>query len=187
VGVEIGAVSADIGPDLFAGPAGRPAEEDAVLEEVDDPRRRVRLILGADVEARDDVEERQIAFFQEEDPETVVEDKIAARIIGRDKDGGGEQNDPQGDGDPRPREGGFSKPTSTIAPGCNLPASLSQGEGTANPQGTFMPGRGPQRKAWPGRAMCARIGRRGRNPMKPERKARILVIDDEEGSASPSR
>jgi hypothetical protein len=74
-------VTADIGADFGSGTDGCPSEEDAVLEEVDQAARFVGFVLGADVEAGDDVKEWQIAFFIEENAKAVVEDEEFSGIF----------------------------------------------------------------------------------------------------------
>jgi hypothetical protein len=87
VGVEVGSVPADFGADLRPGTVGRPAEQDAVLEQVNESVGFIGLVLGSDVEAGDDMEERQIVLFEEEDAEAVVEDEVPAWIRGAQEDG----------------------------------------------------------------------------------------------------
>jgi hypothetical protein len=68
-------VTADVGDGIRAGSPARSPEEDAVLEEVGEPRGGVRLVLGADVESGDDVDQRQVAFLVKKNAEPVVEDE----------------------------------------------------------------------------------------------------------------
>ncbi len=87
VAVEVGAVTPNVGRDLGPRPRRRPAEEEAVLEEVDQAARLLGLVLGADVESGDDVDEGEVALFVEEDPQAVIQDERAVRPGGRDRPG----------------------------------------------------------------------------------------------------
>jgi hypothetical protein len=71
VGVEVGAVSADIAADLVPGPGPRAPEKEAVLEEVGDPVARVGLILGPRVDGHDDVDEGKVVLLIEKNIEPV--------------------------------------------------------------------------------------------------------------------
>ena len=70
----------DVGSDAGPRPLRGAPEEDAVLEQMDETGRGVGLVLGAQAETGDDVEEGQVALLVEEDAEAVVEDEVPAGI-----------------------------------------------------------------------------------------------------------
>ena len=111
VAVEVGAVAPNVGRDLGPRPRRRPAEEEAVLEEVDQAARLLGLVLGADVESGDDVDEREVALFVEEDPQAVIQDERAVRPGGRDRPGrrGRGGHEPKAGEDRCPRSAECSK------------------------------------------------------------------------------
>jgi hypothetical protein len=59
-----------------------------MLEKVNEAARLVGLVLGADIEAGDNVDERNVAFLIEEDLQAVVENEIPARLGGGEGSGG---------------------------------------------------------------------------------------------------
>ena len=96
--VEIGAVPADVAPDLGPAPPLGPPEEDAVLEDVDEAARPGGLVLDADVDRRGDVDEGEAALFDQDDAQAVLEDEgFVARLRGRGGPRAGQQDAEDGD------------------------------------------------------------------------------------------
>jgi hypothetical protein len=116
VRVEIGAVPPDVGADLLARAMGRSPEENAMFEEMDEPACRVGLVLGTDVEGRDDIQEGEFVLLVEKDAEAVVENEGTVRRLGRNgrrraqanEDAPGRQKDGPPRHDPGIRGHGFS-------------------------------------------------------------------------------
>ena len=109
VGVIVGAVAPDISADLGRGPSGGAAEEEAMLEEVDDAVGFGGFILGPEVDRRRDTDERQAMLLIEGNAKPVFEDEGSARILFLGSGGEAGQREQDENGEQRPDPPGLVK------------------------------------------------------------------------------